>query len=76
MPGINIVDQKLQEALELIYGRKYVDAVSLCMEVLELESGSVLALMRMGSAYWAMGHTDKAKGKQYHPLGSAVSSFA
>jgi tetratricopeptide (TPR) repeat protein len=61
LPGINLVDQKLQQALELIYGQKYVAAIALCMEATDLEPKNVLALMRMGSAYWAMGHTNKAK---------------
>ncbi len=61
VPGINLTDLKLQQALELIYGQKYVAAVSLCMEVIDIEPNNVLALMRMGSSYWAMGRTEKAK---------------
>jgi tetratricopeptide (TPR) repeat protein len=61
--GINLVNQKLQETLELIYDGKYVAAITLCEEALKLEPRSVLALMRMGSAYWAMGMPQRAKEK-------------
>jgi len=61
VPGINLVNQKLQQALEFIYDGKYVSAVSICKEVLELEPKSVLAMMRMGSAYWAMDQTKTAR---------------
>jgi tetratricopeptide (TPR) repeat protein len=80
LPGINLVDQKLQQALELIYGQKYVAAVSVCMEVTELEPKNILALMRMGSAYWAMGHTNKAKNVwkkalKYDPNNAQLMEF-
>jgi tetratricopeptide (TPR) repeat protein len=59
--GIDLVNQKLQEALELIYDGKYVSAIASCNEALRLEPRNVLALMRMGSAYWAMGMADRAR---------------
>lgn len=61
VPGIDLISQKLQQALELIYDGKYVSAISTCRDILELEPRNVMALMRMGSAYWAIGHTGKAR---------------
>lgn len=61
LPNVLLTDQKLQESLELIYGGKYTSAVSECKEVLELEPNNVLALVRMGSAYWAMGMKKNAR---------------
>ena len=62
VPGLNMVEQKLQQALEYIYDGKFVSAITLCEEVLDLEPRSVLGLMRLGSAYWAMGNSPKARG--------------
>ncbi len=60
IPGLNLVEQRLQEILEAIYERRWVRAVSLCEEVLDLEPDNVLALKRMGSAYFGMGNRQKA----------------
>ncbi|MFH2203397.1 MAG: tetratricopeptide repeat protein [Elusimicrobiota bacterium] len=59
--GLNVADQKLEEALSLIYDGQYTAAVTLCQEVLELEPNSVLALVRQGSAYWALGRRQTAR---------------
>ncbi|MBN2408008.1 MAG: tetratricopeptide repeat protein [Elusimicrobia bacterium] len=80
VPGINIVNQKLQEALEFIYDGKYVGAVTVCKEVLELEPRNALAMARMGSAYWAMGHTKSAKdvwkeALRYDPDNKEIKKF-
>lgn len=61
LPEVKLTQQLLQEALELIYGGKYVAAINKCNEVLELEPESVLALTRIGSAYWAMGLEEPAR---------------
>lgn len=61
LPGVKLTDQKLQEALEAIYAGKYIAAVSTCKEVLDLEPDNILAMIRMGSAYWAMGMEDQAR---------------
>jgi|GEM_PF-1631815 len=61
VPNLSLVDQRLQEALELIYVGRYVAAISLCQDVLELEPNNVMALTRIGSAYWAMGYEDAAR---------------
>ena len=61
LPGVKLTDQKLQEALESIYDGKYITAVSTCKEILDLEPDNILAMIRMGSAYWAMGMQDQAR---------------
>ncbi|HEX4048033.1 MAG TPA: tetratricopeptide repeat protein [Elusimicrobiota bacterium] len=61
LPGVKLTDQKLQEALESIYDGKYIQAVSTCKEILDLDPGNILAMIRMGSAYWAMGMQDQAR---------------
>ncbi|MBI4396305.1 MAG: tetratricopeptide repeat protein [Elusimicrobia bacterium] len=61
LPGINLVQQKLQEALELIYAGRYIAAINNCKEVLDLEPNNVTALTRLGSAYWAMGNKTEAR---------------
>ncbi|MBI4422390.1 MAG: hypothetical protein HY554_01605 [Elusimicrobia bacterium] len=58
---VKLTDQFAQEALELIYGGKYVAAIAKCNEVLELEPDNILALTRIGSAYWAMGLEEPAR---------------
>lgn len=61
IPGMTLVNRKLQQALENIYDGKYVQAIAECNTVLELEEDNVLALSRLGSAYWAMGNLEKAR---------------
>jgi tetratricopeptide (TPR) repeat protein len=62
-PGtdMNITDQYLFAALNHIYEGRYDLAIQECSLVIELEPANVLALKRMGSAYFAMGRKDKAK---------------
>ncbi len=61
IPGLTVVEQKLQEALESIYDKKWVRAITLCEDVLDLEPRNVLALKRMGSAYFGMGNRERAR---------------
>lgn len=80
LPGVTLTDQKLQEALESIYEGKYIQAVSTCKEVLDLEPDNVLAMIRMGSAYWAMGMEDQArqvwtKAQQKEPDNEILRKF-
>ena len=60
-PGINLVDYKLQSTLEGIYDGRYLTAIAECSDVLDLEPKNILALTRLGSAYFAMNEPDKAK---------------
>lgn len=61
IPGLTLVSKKLQQALENIYEGQYVQAVSACNTILELEEDNVLALSRLGAAYWAIGDFKNAK---------------
>ncbi|MFN0117868.1 MAG: tetratricopeptide repeat protein [Elusimicrobiota bacterium] len=59
--GITLVEHKLQVSLESIYEGRYLTAISECTDVLDLEPENVLALTRLGSAYFAMNEREKAK---------------
>ena len=58
---LNLIDQKLQKALEKIYGGEYLVAAKECQEVLDLEPENSLALTRLGSVYYAMGQVKQAR---------------
>lgn len=58
--GMNLVEQKLYSALKNIYNARYDLAIIECNEALELEPRNVLALTRLGSAYYALGKKEKA----------------
>jgi tetratricopeptide (TPR) repeat protein len=60
-PEINIVDKKLWLALKHFYEGKYPLVIKVCQDVLSLEPKNVLALMRLGSAYYMMGNLKKAQ---------------
>jgi tetratricopeptide (TPR) repeat protein len=59
--GTSFVDSKLQKTLEDIYDGRYVSAIAECSDVLDVEPRNVLAMTRLGSAYFAMNEKDKAK---------------
>jgi nucleoid-associated protein YgaU len=58
---LNLIDQKLQRALEKIYAGEYLVAAKECQEVLDLEPENALALTRLGSVYYAMGQVQQAR---------------
>lgn len=58
---LNLIDQKLQRALEKIYSGEYLVAAKECQEVLDLEPENALALTRLGSVYYAMGQVKQAR---------------
>jgi tetratricopeptide (TPR) repeat protein len=58
---LNLIDQKLQKALEKIYSGEYLIAAKECQEVLDLEPDNALALTRLGSVYYAMGQVKQAR---------------
>lgn len=60
-PGMTLIEYKRFLILSHIYDGKYPFAIDACHEVLSLEPNDVLTLKRMGSAYFAMGHKDRAK---------------
>ncbi len=59
--GKTLVDYKLQLSLEYVYAGEYLKAINECGQVLDLEPDNVLALTRMGSAYYAMGQKQEAR---------------
>jgi tetratricopeptide (TPR) repeat protein len=58
---MKMVDQYLFASLNHIYEGRYDLAIQECRLVLELEPNNVLALKRLGSAYYAMGKRQSAK---------------
>ncbi|MBI5641050.1 MAG: tetratricopeptide repeat protein, partial [Nitrospirae bacterium] len=58
---MNIIDQYLFAALNNIYGGRYDIAIQETGLVLELQPRNILALKRLGSAYFAMKNKDKAR---------------
>jgi tetratricopeptide (TPR) repeat protein len=58
---LNLIDQKLQKALEKIYTGDYLVSAKECQEVLDLEPENALALTRLGSVYYAMGQVKQAR---------------
>jgi tetratricopeptide (TPR) repeat protein len=61
VPGVHLVEQKLQASLSNLYDGKYDRALLECNDILELEPNNVLALKRAGSAYYASGNKQRAK---------------
>lgn len=78
--GTTIIDYKLQLTLEAIYDGRYLSAIDDCTDVLDLEPSNVLALTRLGSAYFAMNEREKArqiwtKALQYDPNNAVLKKF-
>ncbi len=78
--GITLVDHKLQLTLEAIYDGRYLSAITECTDVLDLEPTNVMALTRLGSAYYAMNEREKAKqiwtrALQYDPNNDVLKKF-
>ncbi len=59
--GVNILDQILQSALNHIYAGEYIEAITACRRALKLDQKNVLAMKRLGSAYFALGNKKEAK---------------
>jgi tetratricopeptide (TPR) repeat protein len=77
---LNLIDQKLQRALEKIYSGEYLVAAKECQEVLDLEPQNTLALTRLGSVYYAMGQVKQAReywkqALQQDPKNDVLNSF-
>ncbi|HOW29024.1 MAG TPA: tetratricopeptide repeat protein [Elusimicrobiota bacterium] len=60
LPGVTLVDYKLQSVVEYVYAGQYLKAINECNQVLDLEPNNVLALTRLGSSYFAMNQKEKA----------------
>jgi len=61
MTGLTLVDQKLYECLIAFRKRDFWAAIDLCEQILVLEPENLVALKRMGSAFYAIGEKVKAK---------------
>jgi tetratricopeptide (TPR) repeat protein len=77
---LNLIDQKLQKALEKIYSGEYLVAAKECQEVLDLEPDNALALTRLGSVYYAMGQVKQAReywkqAQEQDPKNDVLKSF-
>jgi tetratricopeptide (TPR) repeat protein len=59
--GVGIVEYKLRSSLEAIYDGRYLTAITECSDVLDLEPNNVLAMTRLGSAYYSMNEREKAR---------------
>ena len=59
--GMTLLPQLLQSSLDSIYKADYTGAVMECDRALFLEPDNIMALMRKGSAYYAMKNYDEAK---------------
>jgi len=77
---MNVIEQYLFVALNNIYEGRYDLAVRKCKIVLELQPGNILALKRLGSAYFALGRKDRARetweeALKYAPRDSELREF-
>jgi tetratricopeptide (TPR) repeat protein len=57
---VSLIDQKLEQALKYIYDQKFNAAIQECNDVLALQDDNILALKRLGSAYYSLGQKTKA----------------
>jgi len=78
--GMNLVEQKLYASLKNIYNARYDLAIMDCDDVLKLEPENVLAMTRLGSAYYALGNKAKAvnvwrKALEYEPNNKDILDF-
>lgn len=58
--GVNVLDRILQNSLNYIYQGQYVEAITECNRALKLDPGNLLAMKRLGSAYFALGNKKQA----------------
>lgn len=58
--GMSTVDQKLFESLIDFRKKDYARVIQVCEEVLILEPQNILAMKRLGSAFFALGEKEKA----------------
>jgi len=60
-PGMKLLEYKHHVALHQIYDAKHHQAVLTLNEILMFESGDLMALKRLGSAYYSLGRMDDAQ---------------
>jgi len=78
--GMTLVDQKLYQSLNYFYEGKYDLAIKEAQDVLVLEPNNALAYKRIGSAFYALGDTQKAvqnwkKSLELDPSDENLRSF-
>ncbi|MBU4134764.1 hypothetical protein KKH42_05520, partial [bacterium] len=59
--GMDLMAQLLQSSLDSIYKADYTGAIIVCDRVLALDENNTLALMRKGSAYYALNKFSEAR---------------
>ncbi|MCD6311644.1 MAG: tetratricopeptide repeat protein [Elusimicrobia bacterium] len=59
--GMNLMAQLLQSSLDSIYKADYTGAIIVCDRILALDKKNTLALMRKGSAYYALNKFSQAR---------------
>lgn len=60
-PGMTLLEYKRSLALDHLYGARYHQAIDTLNEVLALEPADLVALKRLGSAYYSLGLHAKAR---------------
>lgn len=60
-PGMTLLEYKRSLALDHLYGARYHEAIDTLDEVLALEPNDLVALKRLGSAYYSINLHDKAR---------------
>lgn len=60
-PGMTLLEYKRSVALDHMYGARYHQAIDTLNEVLALEPSDLVALKRLGSAYYSLGLYAKAR---------------
>ena len=60
-PGMSLLEYKRSLALDHLYGARYHQAIDTLNEVLALEPADLVALERLGSAYYSLGLHAKAR---------------
>ncbi|MEA2081564.1 MAG: hypothetical protein U9O97_02330 [Elusimicrobiota bacterium] len=59
--GMDLMTQLLQSSLDSIYKADYTGAIIVCDRILSLDGKNTLALMRKGSAYYALNNFNEAR---------------
>ncbi len=78
--GFTIIDQKIYDARQSIIEGKYDQALIKAQEILNLEPANITALEIMGSAFFMMDQTDKARAvwmkvMELDPTNKVVAEF-
>jgi tetratricopeptide (TPR) repeat protein len=80
LPAAALIARKLEKSLQSFRARRFEEAAERCREALLLKPDHPLALVRLGSAYFAMGLKDRAllewrKALELNPQDEALKDF-